>query len=151
MTFTYSFEGRRALVVGGSSGIGNGIARAFKAAGADVHVWGTRPSAAAYAGEEGSNLEGLHYSHVDVSSDAAVDAYAAPFDTLDVLVLVPVSTKDRLRSLHGAQPAVVSAGDLREPDRYGARALDSATFGQDVGIGTRGSEALTRCSRNSLS
>jgi 3-oxoacyl-[acyl-carrier protein] reductase len=88
MSFTCSFESKRALVVGGSSGIGNGIARAFKAAGADVHVWGTRPSAAAYAGEEGSNLEGLHYSHVDVSSDAAVDAYVAPFDTLDVLVLV---------------------------------------------------------------
>ena len=40
------FSGRRVLVVGGSSGIGNGIARAFSARGARVAVWGTRASAA---------------------------------------------------------------------------------------------------------
>lgn len=34
------FCARTVLVVGGSSGIGNGIARAFRRKGADVHVWG---------------------------------------------------------------------------------------------------------------
>ena len=32
------FSGKRVLVVGGSSGIGNGIAQAFRARGARVHV-----------------------------------------------------------------------------------------------------------------
>ena len=81
------FTGRKVLVVGGSSGIGNGIARAFLDRGAEVHVIGTRPSGAAYAGEEGSDLDGLHYSALDVTDDAAVADYAPAFDRLDVLVL----------------------------------------------------------------
>ena len=32
------FTGKRVLVVGGSSGIGNGIAQRFRAAGAEVHL-----------------------------------------------------------------------------------------------------------------
>ena len=42
------FTGKKVLVVGGSSGIGNGVAHAFRARGAAVHVWGTRASAAEY-------------------------------------------------------------------------------------------------------
>ena len=56
------FTNRVVLVVGGSSGIGNGIAQAFRAHGASVHVWGTRASAADYRKEEGSDLEGLTYA-----------------------------------------------------------------------------------------
>ena len=81
------FSGRTALVVGGSSGIGNGIAQAFRAKGAAVHVWGTRAQARDYAGEEGSDLTGLRYERIDVADFAAVEAYAPPFDRLDVLVL----------------------------------------------------------------
>lgn len=80
------FSGKRVLIVGGSSGIGNGMAQAFRARGGDVHVWGTRASAAEYAGEDGSDLTGLHYSSVDVSDPAAIDA-APSFDRLDVLIL----------------------------------------------------------------
>ena len=40
------FSGQHVLVVGGSSGIGNGIAHAFRLRGAAVQVWGTRTSAA---------------------------------------------------------------------------------------------------------
>ncbi len=58
-----------------------------KTRGADVHVWGTRPSAADYAGDAGSNLDGLSYTGVDVGVRAAVDAVQPAFDTLDVLVL----------------------------------------------------------------
>jgi 3-oxoacyl-[acyl-carrier protein] reductase len=81
------FTGRNVLVVGGSSGIGNGIARAFLDRGAEVHVIGTRANAANYAGEEGSDLDGLHYSALDVTDDAAVAAYVPAFAKLDVLVL----------------------------------------------------------------
>ena len=81
------FTGRTVLVVGGSSGIGNGIARAFRAKGAEVHVWGTRPSAADYSPAEGSDLTGLHYARVDVGDFDAVAAWEPPFGRLDVLVL----------------------------------------------------------------
>jgi 3-oxoacyl-[acyl-carrier protein] reductase len=81
------FAGKTVLVVGGSSGIGNGIAHAFKDCGATVYVAGTRPSAADYAGVEGSDLDGLTYFHWDVASDRAVAALIPPFRHLDVLVL----------------------------------------------------------------
>lgn len=77
--------GRTAVVVGGSSGIGNGIAQAFRARGASVTVWGTRPSAGDYADEGGSDLTGLTYKKVDVADTAAVDAATGP-DRLDILV-----------------------------------------------------------------
>ena len=81
------FSGTTVLVVGGSSGIGNGIAQAFRAHGAAVHVWGTRASAADYRAQEGSDLEGLAYSQVDVSDFDAIARCAPGFDRLDVLVL----------------------------------------------------------------
>lgn len=81
------FTTKNVLVVGGSSGIGNGIARAFKTRGAEVHVWGTRPTREAYIDEEGSDLTGLGYSCVDVGDPAAVETAPLPFDRLDVLVL----------------------------------------------------------------
>jgi 3-oxoacyl-[acyl-carrier protein] reductase len=87
MTQPLDFTGKTVLVVGGSSGIGNGIAQAFRAAGATVHVWGTRADAAAYAGEAGSDLTGLHYAQVDVGQPAAIAANRPPFASLDVLVL----------------------------------------------------------------
>ena len=82
------FTGRRVLVVGGSSGIGNGIAQAFRQRGATVHVWGTRATAADYDVAEGSDLSGLGYDQVDVADPAALAAAPAPFAAaLDVLVL----------------------------------------------------------------
>lgn len=81
------FTGKTVLVVGGSSGIGNGIAQAFRARGADVHVWGTRPSAGDYDGVDGSDLSGLSYKFVDVSDLQSVEAAEVSFDSLDVLAL----------------------------------------------------------------
>ncbi|MBP6381030.1 MAG: SDR family oxidoreductase [Sphingorhabdus sp.] len=81
------FTGKRVLVVGGSSGIGNGIAHGFRERGADVHVWGTRANAADYDPADGSDLSNLGYTCVDVGEPDAIEAAAAPFDTLDVLVL----------------------------------------------------------------
>ena len=81
------FTGKRVLVVGGSSGIGNGIAHGFRERGATVHVWGTRADPADYDPADGSDLSGLGYSCVDVSDPDAIEGAAMPFDTLDVLVL----------------------------------------------------------------
>ncbi|MFZ5668447.1 MAG: SDR family oxidoreductase [Pseudomonadota bacterium] len=80
------FTDKRVLVVGGSSGIGNGIAQAFRDRGARVAVWGTR-EAADYRAEDGSDLTGLAFARVDVSDPAAVAGAPSPFDGLDVLVL----------------------------------------------------------------
>ncbi len=84
------FNGQRVLVVGGSSGIGNGIAQAFRRRGAEVHVWGTRPRADDYAGVDGSDLSGLHYTGVDVGDPDQVARAPRPGGDdarLDVLVL----------------------------------------------------------------
>jgi 3-oxoacyl-[acyl-carrier protein] reductase len=81
------FSGKQILIIGGSSGIGNGIAQAFRARGARACVCGTRAGAADYAGTEGSDLEGLDYAQLDVGDARAIEAFAPPFDRLDVLVL----------------------------------------------------------------
>src|SRR5258705_12807901 len=81
------FSGKQVLVVGGSSGIGNGIAQAFRARGARVQVCGTRAAAADYSPEDGSHLEGLDYAQLDVSDPLAIEKFEPPFARLDVLVL----------------------------------------------------------------
>ncbi len=81
------FSGQTVLVVGGSSGIGNAIARAFLRQGATVHVAGTRATAADYADSEDSQLDGLHYTQLDVARFDDIAAWQPPFAQLDVLVL----------------------------------------------------------------
>jgi 3-oxoacyl-[acyl-carrier protein] reductase len=81
------FGGKQVLVVGGSSGIGNGVAQAFRARGARVDVCGTRAAASDYSPAEGSDLEGLNYTRLDVSDPAAIERFKPSFDRLDVLVL----------------------------------------------------------------
>src|ERR1700757_4967227 len=80
------FSDRQVLVIGGSSGIGNGIAQAFRAKGARVAVCGTRDGAADYSRDEGSDLEALDYVRLDVSDPSAIEMFSPPFATLDVLV-----------------------------------------------------------------
>jgi 3-oxoacyl-[acyl-carrier protein] reductase len=82
------FSGRTVMVVGGSSGIGNGIARCFHDHGATVFVSGTRPNPADYKkDDDGSDFSGLNYFQWDVSNDGRVKEMKAPFERLDVLVL----------------------------------------------------------------
>lgn len=83
-----NFSGKNVLVVGGSSGIGNGIARVFRDHGATVFVCGTRASAADYKSDaDGSDFTGMTYFQWDVSDDATVENLTPPFSSLDVLVL----------------------------------------------------------------
>jgi 3-oxoacyl-[acyl-carrier protein] reductase len=81
------FSGKQALVIGGSSGIGNGIAQAFRGHGARVQVCGTRASKSDYSPDQGSDLEGLDYAPLDVSEPAGLENFKPDFDRLDVLVL----------------------------------------------------------------
>ena len=82
-----NFSGKNVLVVGGSSGIGNGIAHGFRERGAAVHVWGTRAAASDYDPADGSDLAGLGYDAVDAGDPDAVEAAASPFSRLDILIL----------------------------------------------------------------
>ncbi|RVQ66599.1 SDR family oxidoreductase [Croceicoccus ponticola] len=79
------FSGKTVLVVGGTTGIGNGIARAFRDRGADVFVWGTRTGIDEYADEDG-DMSGMTYTQMDATDETAVSGWIAPFDRLDVLV-----------------------------------------------------------------
>ena len=81
------FSGKQVLVVGGSSGIGNGIAQAFRAKGARVTVSGTRAAASDYKTEDGSHFDGLDYFQLDVSAPQAIESLKPSFEKLDVLVL----------------------------------------------------------------
>jgi 3-oxoacyl-[acyl-carrier protein] reductase len=81
------FSSKQVLVIGGSSGIGNGIAQAFRTRGARVQVCGTRAAASNYSASEGSDLEGLDYAQLDVSDAKAIEQFRPAFERLDVLVL----------------------------------------------------------------
>jgi len=86
MQAPFDFKGKSILVVGGSSGIGNGIAQAFRRCKANVTVWGTRAAREDYSGAQGSDLEGLEFRCVDVTDSNKVAAEPGP-EKLDVLVL----------------------------------------------------------------
>lgn len=77
------FTGKTVLVTGGSSGIGNGIARSFRDCGAAVVITGTRKSAADY---EDTDCENMRFFQLDVGDDKAVAAFDPGIDRLDVLV-----------------------------------------------------------------
>ncbi len=81
----FDFSGQSVLVVGGSSGIGRGIAIAFRDAGAKVQVWGTRAALGDY--DEADALAGVAYAHVDVADEARIQAVAETMPALDVLIL----------------------------------------------------------------
>jgi len=78
----YDYAGTRVLVTGGSSGIGAGIAAAFRAAGARVAITGTRAS----AGEYDRDLSAYEYHPLQLTDHAGIERVAAGMEQLDVLV-----------------------------------------------------------------
>jgi 3-oxoacyl-[acyl-carrier protein] reductase len=108
-TDIFGLRTRTAVVVGGSSGIGLGIARRLQNRGAEVHVTGTRESAEAYD----DDLRGLSYRRLDATDDLAVAALA--------------------ESLPQSQVLVYSGGTVA----YGRAEYDMATFRRiiDVNLG----------------
>jgi 3-oxoacyl-[acyl-carrier protein] reductase len=79
---TWNFSGCRVLVTGGTSGIGGGIATAFRDAGAEVAITGTRPAAADYD----RDLAGCAYHQLRLTDAEGIRRVAAAQDGLDVLV-----------------------------------------------------------------
>jgi 3-oxoacyl-[acyl-carrier protein] reductase len=79
------FQDKSVIVVGGSSGIGLGIAQAFCAAGAAVTVWGTKEQASDYP--HAAAMAGLTYVCCNANDADAVAAVPWPQEQLDVLVL----------------------------------------------------------------
>ncbi len=78
----YDYAGTRVLVTGGSSGIGAGIAAAFRAAGAQVAITGTRASADEYD----RDLSGYEYHSLQMTDREGIERVAAAMTDLDVLV-----------------------------------------------------------------
>jgi 3-oxoacyl-[acyl-carrier protein] reductase len=78
----YDYSGAHVLVTGGTAGIGAGIAAAYREAGADVTITGTRASPADYD----TDLSGYRYLPLALTDDAQLDAVASALPRLDILV-----------------------------------------------------------------
>lgn len=78
----YDYGGAHVLVTGGTSGIGAATAAAYRNAGADVTITGTRGSAADYD----ADLSGFRYLQLDVEDAANIDSVAAALPRLDILI-----------------------------------------------------------------
>jgi NAD(P)-dependent dehydrogenase (short-subunit alcohol dehydrogenase family) len=79
------FEGQQVLVVGGTSGIGAGIAAAFLRRGARVMATGATEGDIGAARDDGA-LAGAHLCTLDVRDDAEVATQVGALARLDVLV-----------------------------------------------------------------
>ena len=78
----FDYSGCRVFVTGGSSGIGSGIASAFRDAGAEVAISGTRASADDYD----DDLSGYIYHSLQMRDAENIARVAGSFEKLDVLV-----------------------------------------------------------------
>ena len=109
----YDFSDAHVLVTGGTSGIGAATAAAYRKAGAEVTITGTRADAGAYD----TDLDGYRYLQMDAEDAASIDAVAAALPRLDILV-------------NNAGMALPSLGlDEYEPDVF-ARAVNMLLIGQ---------------------
>ncbi len=84
MTWAAEFyAGKTVVITGGTSGIGQGIGRAFADAGAIVHATGVTEAEI----ETGASSEPrFRYTQLDVRNSDQVGAYAGAFEHIDVLV-----------------------------------------------------------------
>lgn len=78
----FDYTGRHVLVTGGTSGIGAGIAAAYRAAGASVTITGTL----AAAGEYDANLDGFRYLQLQLTDNGHIASVADAMAHLDILV-----------------------------------------------------------------
>lgn len=78
----FDYSGAKVLVTGGTSGIGAATAAAYRDAGANVTITGTRASAADYD----EDLSGYRYLQLDVENAESIAQVGAALPQLDILV-----------------------------------------------------------------
>jgi 3-oxoacyl-[acyl-carrier protein] reductase len=78
----FDYSEARVLITGGTSGIGAATAAAYRAAGAEVTITGTRKSAFDYE----ADLSGYRYLSLDVTDSTQIAAVANATGPLDILV-----------------------------------------------------------------
>lgn len=78
----FDYTGAKVLVTGGTSGIGAATAAAYRDAGADVTITGTRPSAADYD----EDLSGYRYLQLDIEKPDSIRQVGAAVPELDILI-----------------------------------------------------------------
>jgi len=78
----FDYTGASILVTGGSSGLGAGVASAFRDAGANVMITGTRATSDDYD----EDFSGFRYLQLDVENRDGIDNLAAGISDLDILV-----------------------------------------------------------------
>ena len=79
------FNNKRILVIGGSSGIGRGIAKCFIDLGAQVSITGTKKSVRDYGLEDTVSLSS-EYIQLNLLEPQILNNLVLPFDALDVLI-----------------------------------------------------------------
>lgn len=79
---SFDYSGASVLITGGSNGIGRGIAKAYRDAGADVVITGRKASVDDYD----HDLSDFTYRQLDVDSQEALVQLAGDIDKLDILV-----------------------------------------------------------------
>jgi NAD(P)-dependent dehydrogenase (short-subunit alcohol dehydrogenase family) len=98
MKAKFDFEGSTILITGGSSGIGLAIAKAFRDAGGDVWITGTRADKENYS----DDLASMTYRQLDMLDSTAVEALPSEMPSLNVLVNCAGTT---IRNEEAYQPA----------------------------------------------
>lgn len=87
---THSFSGQRVLAIGGSSGIGEAVARAFASAGAQVTI--ASRSQAKLDTAAGRIGHGVQTAVLDTADDTAVEAFFARAASFDHIVVSAAQT-----------------------------------------------------------
>ena len=83
-----NFESKNIIIIGGSSGIGRGIASSFIDKGANVCITGTRENIEDYEEDITENIKKCIYRKLDLSDDKNLQNLSLPFDRSSYLGLL---------------------------------------------------------------
>ena len=81
-----NFKNKNIIVIGGSSGIGRGIASSYIDKGANVCITGTRDKLDDYDEETSENIKKCVYQKLDLSNHDNLQKFSFPFDDINTLV-----------------------------------------------------------------